>query len=66
MPRSKPAVPRSVRIQIAGLAVTDPRTVDRYLFSAEPMTAVAENAIRRALQTLNFPDPRPLAKAGAK
>jgi hypothetical protein len=66
MPRSKADIPRSVRIQIAGIAVSDPRTVDRYLFTDAPMTAVAENAIRRALQTLNYPDPRPLAMAGAK
>ena len=60
MAKKSASVPRTVRIQIAGLAVTDPRTVDKYLFTREPMRPVAENAVRRALATLNFPDPRPL------
>lgn len=51
-------VPRSIRIQIAGIAVTDPRTVDRYLFTREPMRPVAETAVRRALVIMGIPDPR--------
>jgi hypothetical protein len=60
----KKRFPRAIRLQLVGLTASDPRTVDRYLDTREPMRAPVEHAIRGALATLGIPDPRALNAGG--